>query len=108
MAPNLIGRAAGNEATVDEGRDPRYYPVDAPEAPTFPVPEPYEDGDRGYKPIKPRSGLGDLVRKLAAPFIAFGFLIVKFGGVLLKLKVLTEWADHVEGLVTAKGVRRLR
>jgi Zn-dependent protease len=74
---------------VDEGRDPRYEPREAPEAPSFPVPEPYEDGDRGYKPIKPRSGLGDLVRKLAAPIVALGFLIVKFGGVLLKLKVLT-------------------
>jgi Zn-dependent protease len=74
---------------VDEGRDPRYEPMEAPEAPSFPVPEPYEDGDRGYKPIKPRSGLGDLLRKLAAPIVALGFLIVKFGGVLLKLKVLT-------------------
>jgi Zn-dependent protease len=74
---------------VDEGRDPRYEPIEAPEAPSFPVPEPYEDGDRGYKPIKPRSGLGDLLRKLAAPIVALGFLIVKFGGVLLKLKVLT-------------------
>lgn len=74
---------------VDEGRDPRYEPKEAPEAPSFPVPEPYEDGDRGYKPIKPRSGLGDLLRKLAAPIVALGFLIVKFGGVLLKLKVLT-------------------
>lgn len=26
----------------------------------------------------------------------------------LKYKLLCEWADHVEGLVTAKGVRRLR
>ena len=74
---------------VDEGRDPRYEPMEAPEAPSFPVPEPYEDGARGYKPIKPRSGLGDLLRKLAAPIVALGFLIVKFGGVLLKLKVLT-------------------
>ena len=74
---------------VDGDRDPRFDPVDAPDAPSFPVPEPYEDGDRGYKPIKPQSGLGDLLRKLAAPIVALGFLIVKFGGVLLKLKVLT-------------------
>ncbi|HJR96080.1 MAG TPA: site-2 protease family protein [Gaiellaceae bacterium] len=74
---------------VNQDRDPRYDPVDAPEAPTLPVPEPYEDGDRGYEPIKPSSGLGDLLRKLAAPIVALGFLIVKFGGVLLKLKVLT-------------------
>ena len=63
--------------------------MEAPEARSFPVPEPYEDGERGYKPIKPSSGLGDLLRKLAAPILALGFLIVKFGGVLLKLKVLT-------------------
>jgi Zn-dependent protease len=74
---------------VDEDRDPRYEPVEAPEASSFPVPEPYGDGDRGYKPIRPRSGLVDLLRKLAAPLIALGFLIVKFGGVLLKLKVFT-------------------
>jgi Zn-dependent protease len=74
---------------VDENRDPRYEPLEAPEAASFPVPDPYEDGDRGYKPIKPRSGLGDLLRRLAAPIVALGFLIVKFGGVLLKLKVLT-------------------
>ena len=47
------------------------------------------DGDRGYEPIKPRSGLGDLLRKLAAPIVALGFLIVKFGGFLLKFKVVT-------------------
>ncbi|HKX47509.1 MAG TPA: site-2 protease family protein [Gaiellaceae bacterium] len=74
---------------VDDERDRRYEPMEAPEARSFPVPEPYEDGERGYKPIKPSSGLGDLLRKLAAPILALGFLIVKFGGVLLKLKVLT-------------------
>ena len=74
---------------VDEDRDSRFDPVEAPEASSFPVPEPYEEGGRGYKPIKPSSRLGDLLRKLAAPIVALGFLIVKFGGVLLKLKVLT-------------------
>ena len=53
---------------VDEERDPRYEPVDAPDAPSFPVPDAYVDGERGYEPIKPRSGLGDLARKLVAPF----------------------------------------
>ena len=47
------------------------------------------DGERGYEPIKPRSGLGDLARKLAAPIVALGFLIVKFGGFILKFKVVT-------------------
>ena len=45
---------------VDGERDPRYEPVDAPDAPSFPVPDPYAEGERGYEPIKPRSGLGDL------------------------------------------------
>jgi Zn-dependent protease len=78
---------------VGEDRDPRYEPVEAPEAPGFPVPEPYADGDRGYEPIGPRSGFGDLLRKLAAPIVALGFLIVKFGGLLLKLKVVTTGAS---------------
>jgi Zn-dependent protease len=80
---------------VDENRDPRYEPVDAPEPPAFPVPDPYGDGDRGYEPIKPRSGLYDLGRKLIAPVIALGFLLVKFGGLLLKLKVVTTGLSMV-------------
>jgi Zn-dependent protease len=43
--------------------------------------------------MRPRSGLGDLLRKLAAPIIGLGFLIVKFGGLLLKLKVFTTGAS---------------
>jgi Zn-dependent protease len=74
---------------VDDDQDRRYEPVDAPDARSFPVPDPDGEGGRGYEPIKPRSGLGDLVRKLVAPVVALGFLLVKFGGVLLKLKVLT-------------------
>ena len=69
--------------------DPLYEPVDAPEARSLPQPDPYGDGDRGYEPIRPRSGLVDLVKKLAAPIVALGFLLVKFGGFLLKFKVLT-------------------
>jgi Zn-dependent protease len=75
--------------TVDREPDRGYEPRDAPEAPSFPVPDPGGDGDRGYEPIKPRSGLYDLARKLIAPLIALGFLIVKFGGLVLKLKVVT-------------------
>ena len=71
------GSARGRRSAI---RDPRYEPVDAPEAPTFPVRIRPTDGERGYEPIKPRSGLGDLLRKLAAPIVALGFLIVKFGG----------------------------
>jgi len=74
-------------------REPeRYEPVEAPDAPTFPTAEPSYDGERGYEPIKPRSGIGDLFRKLAAPFVAFGLLVLKFGGLLLKFKVVTTFS----------------
>lgn len=78
---------------VDRGPDEqRYGPVEAPDAPTFPTADSTEHGERGYEPIKPRSGVGDLLRKLVAPIIGFGFLLVKFGGLLLKLKVVTTGA----------------
>ena len=64
-------------------------PVEAPEAPTFPSPELSAGGARGYEPVQPRSGLGGLLRKLAAPIIAAGFLILKYGALLLKFKVIT-------------------
>jgi Zn-dependent protease len=74
---------------VEREPDPRYEPADAPEPGTFPVPSPSSEGTRGYEPVRPRSGVGDLLRKLAAPFLVLGGLVVKFGGLLLKLKVLT-------------------
>ncbi len=77
------------ERAYREAEARRYRAREAPEAPSFPDPDPYGDGDRGYEPIRPRSGLYDLARKLVAPLIALGFLVVKFGGLLLKLKVVT-------------------
>jgi Zn-dependent protease len=68
-------------------------PRDAPDAPTLPNPEPSGYGERGYEPVHPRWGLGELARKLFAPIVALGFLIVKFGGFLLKFKVLTTGAS---------------
>ena len=68
-------------------------PVEAPEPASFPVPTPSSDGVRGYEPVRPRSGIGDLLRKLAAPFLVLGGLVLKFGGLLLKLKVLTTGAS---------------
>ena len=68
-------------------------PREAPDAGTLPSPESSEDGGRGYEPVHPRWGLGDFVRKLAAPLIGLGFLLVKFGGLLLKLKVVTTGAS---------------
>jgi Zn-dependent protease len=78
---------------VDHEQDRRLEPREAPEAPTLPDPEPAEYGDRGYEPVQPRWGFGELLRKLFAPVIALGFLIVKFGGLLLKLKVVTTGAS---------------
>jgi Zn-dependent protease len=73
--------------------DLRYEPYEAPEAATLPNPAPAAGGDRGYEPVQPGWGLRDLVRKLFAPLVALGFLILKFGGLLLKLKVVTTAAS---------------
>jgi Zn-dependent protease len=73
--------------------DERGEPREAQEAPLFPEAEPAEHGERGYRPIHPSWGFGDLVRKLFAPIIALGFLILKFGGFLLKFKVVTTGAS---------------
>jgi Zn-dependent protease len=73
----------------------RYDPVEAPEAPTLPNSESSEHGTRGYEPVHPRGGFLDLLKKLAAPIVALGFLIVKFGGFLLKFKVVTTGASMV-------------
>jgi Zn-dependent protease len=78
---------------VDREPDRRYEPVEAPDAPMFPTAEPASDGERGYEPIRPRSGLGDLLRRLGAPLVGFGLLVVKFGGLLLKFKVVTTGAS---------------
>ena len=78
---------------VVEREPERYEPVDAPDAPTFPSAEPSYDGERGYEPIRPRSGFRELLRKITAPIVGLGFLILKFGGLLLKLKVVTTGAS---------------
>ena len=78
---------------VVEPEPERYEPIDAPDAPTFPSAEPSYDGERGYEPIRPRSGVRDLLRKITAPIVGLGFLILKFGGLLLKLKVVTTGAS---------------
>jgi Zn-dependent protease len=59
----------------------------------FPTADPSTHGERGYEPIKPRSGLGDLFRKITAPVVGLGLLILKFGGFLLKFKVFTTGAS---------------
>jgi Zn-dependent protease len=82
---------------VEREPDPRAEARAAPEIGSFPEPEPDAwssgDGERGYEPVHPRSGLGDLARKLVAPVVALGLLLLKFGGLLLKLKVVTTGAS---------------
>jgi len=83
---------------VSQDRSQGLEPVEAPEPETLPDPShdyddflalPSQDDGRGYEPVQPSSGLRDFLRKLAAPFVGLGVLILKFGGILLKLKVLT-------------------
>jgi Zn-dependent protease len=78
---------------VDRDHEPQYEPTEAPQAPTFPSAEPVHDGDRGYEPITPRSGIRELVRKITAPLLGLGLLLLKFGGFLLKFKVFTTGAS---------------
>src|ERR687892_869778 len=78
-----------------EERDPRFEPVEAPEAHTLPSAEGAEHGERGYDPVHPRGGFFDLLKKLAAPIVALVFLLVKFGGFLLKFKVVTTGASMI-------------
>ena len=74
---------------VDQEPDARFEPTDAPEPSTLPDPRPEAAGERGYEPVQPRWGIGVLVRKVFAPLIALGYLVIKFGAILLKLKVVT-------------------
>jgi Zn-dependent protease len=52
-----------------------------------------QDGDRGYRPVHPSSGLRDLVKKFFAPVLAIGFLVLKYGALVFKLKVFTTAAS---------------
>jgi len=80
---------------VEQEPDPRYEPVDAPEPGNLPEPSPSYEGASGYEPVAPRSGARELLRKLAAPFLVLGGFIVKFGGLVLKLKVLATGLSMV-------------
>ena len=77
----------------DPRSDWRYESVRAPEPPTFPDPAPTEHGERGYEPVQPGMGLRELVRRFFAPILAVGFVVLKWGAVLLKLKVFTTAAS---------------
>ncbi len=78
---------------VERDHDSRYEATDPPEIGSFPDGEPSSDELRSYEPIHPRSGLRDLARKLGAPVIGLGLVLLKFGGLLLKLKVVTTGAS---------------
>ena len=67
--------------------------MQAPEPPTLPDPAPTEHGERGYEPVQPGTGLRELVRRFLAPILAVGFVVLKWGAVLLKLKVFTTAAS---------------
>jgi Zn-dependent protease len=57
-----------------------------------PAPPEYDDlfPARGYEPIQPeRRGPREILRRLFAPVIAAGVFLLKFGGILLKLKFFT-------------------
>ena len=68
---------------VDHEPDPRFEPATRRRR----EPAPILRRRAWLRPASP--GLGDLVRKLAAPLVVLGVLLVKFGGLLLKLKVFT-------------------
>jgi Zn-dependent protease len=68
-------------------------PIQAPEAPMLPDPRPTNEGDRGYEPMHPGWSVRNFLRRLFAPIIGFGFLILKYGALLLKLKVFTAAAS---------------
>ena len=70
-----------------------HEPVQAPEPPTLPDPQPAHEGDRGYEPMHPGWGVRDFFRRLFAPILGFGFLILKYGALLFKLKVFTAAAS---------------
>jgi Zn-dependent protease len=78
---------------VEREPDPRYEPVEAPAPASFPEPDHSAYGERGYEPVRPRSGLRDLFKRLTAPLVGLGLLILKFGGLLLKFKVVTTGAS---------------
>lgn len=71
--------------------DPRFEPRQAPEARTLPTDEVPEHGERGYAPLHPRGGAFDLLKKLAGPIVVAGVLLLKFGGLILKLKFVTTF-----------------
>lgn len=89
------GELEETERAYQEAEARRYRPREAPDAPSFPDPDAHGHGERGYEPVQPRGGALDLLKKLAAPIVALGFLLVKFGGLLLKLKVVTTGLSMV-------------
>ena len=69
-----------------------HEPVEAPEPGTLPDPHPTHAGDRGYEPMRP-GGIRDFLRRLFAPLVGLGLLLLKWGAILFKLKVFTVAAS---------------
>jgi Zn-dependent protease len=68
--------------------------------------EPVREDYRGYEPIQPKSGLRDLFKKLAAPFIFLGLLFLKLKGALLAL-VKFKFAANALSMVVSVGAYAL-
>ncbi|MGD0273153.1 MAG: site-2 protease family protein [Gaiellaceae bacterium] len=81
----------------EEEQPPRFEPLEY-------SPIEYEAGSepvRDYQPIQPEGFLRNLFKKLAAPFVALGALLVKFKAVVLiifKLKLFTTAATMVASI----------
>lgn len=75
--------------------DGRWRPLEAPEPLMLPDASHLDHGERGYEPVQPRGGALDLLKKLAIPIVAAGLALLKFGGLLLKLKVVTTGVSMI-------------
>jgi Zn-dependent protease len=94
MAPNdLYQKWHGPE----EEQPPRLETVDYSPVEYVPEIEP----ERGYEPVHPEGTFRNLFKKLAAPFVALGALLLKFKSVVLvvfKLKLFTTAATMVASI----------
>ena len=77
---------------LSEEPDHPHRPLEAPEPASLPNPTSF-DGDRGYEPVHPRSGSSRSPAEALRAAPRVGFLIVKYGALLFKLKVFTTAAS---------------
>jgi len=94
MTPNDLYRT--RQGAEDE-QPPRFETIDYSPIEYEPAIEP----ERGYEPIHPEGAFRSLFKKLAAPFIALGALLLKFKAAILivfKLKLFTTAATMVASI----------